>query len=69
MLKPTARWRAFEIDDERAVWSDTYEDAVRRYSALWAYARSVNPAVGDDWEHDVAADVAVARAVNGLSPG
>ena len=34
--------------------------------ALWAEARALGAATGDDWEQDLAADRAVARAVNGL---
>lgn len=69
VLNPTARWRAFEADDERAVAQGlTYEEALRRFAALWAHARAVNPALGADWEDDLAADFAVARAVNGLPP-
>ncbi len=43
-------------------------DALVRYAALWAYAREVNPDVGTDWQGDLEPDLAVARAVNGLSP-
>ena len=69
MLNPTATWRAFELADERAVTDGlTYEEALRRFAAWWAYARQVNPSVGEDWEDDLAVDLAVARAVNGLPP-
>lgn len=67
MLRPTARWLAFERDDERSRYAEPAA-ARRRFAALWDYARAVNPGIGDDWEHDLAPDIAVARAVNGLPP-
>lgn len=46
----------------------TYLEALRRFTGLWMEARQVRPDLGDDWEQDLCADLAVARAVNGLSP-
>jgi hypothetical protein len=69
VLNPTARWGDFEAADERESLAGlTYEQALQRYAALWAYAREVDPQAGSDWREDVAADLAVARAVNGLPP-
>ena len=69
MLNPTQQWRDFEAADEREAWRGlTYEAALERYAAWWAYARELRPDIGDDWEEDVQADIAVARAVNGLPP-
>ena len=69
MLNPTAGWRAFELADEREAAGLSYEEALARFAALWAYAREVRPDIGADWEDDVRADIAVARALNGLPPG
>lgn len=69
VLNPTALWREFEARDERETYADlTYEQALRRFAALWAYAREVNASIGEDWEEDIQADLAVARAINGLPP-
>ena len=69
MLNPTPVWRAFELADEReATRRLSYEEALARFAALWAHAREVRPDLGADWEEDVQADVAVARALNGLPP-
>jgi hypothetical protein len=69
MLHPTPRWRDFEAADERATFDAlTYEQALQRFAALWAYAREVDPAIGSDWREDLEADLAVARAINGLPP-
>jgi hypothetical protein len=46
----------------------TFEDAVVRFAALWAEAKALRPDLGADWEADLAPDLAVARASNGLPP-
>ena len=46
----------------------TYAEALARFTALWVHARALNPDFGSDWREDVEADIAVARAVNGLPP-
>jgi hypothetical protein len=46
----------------------TYREAVARFTALWVYARRVNPDFQTPWEIDVAADIELARVLNGLSP-
>lgn len=46
----------------------TYPEALQRFAALWREARLVNPGLGRDWLDDLKPDLAVARAVNGLSP-
>jgi len=69
MLTPTATWLAFERDDEAATYGRmSYAEALERFERLWRHARALNPAVGEDWEEDIAADLAVARAINGLPP-
>ncbi len=44
----------------------TYEQALAIFAALWDHARRVNPNVGGDWERDIAADIILARVLNGL---
>ncbi len=46
----------------------SYEQALERFSSLWAEARQLNPDMGKDWLDDLEPDLAVARAVNGLPP-
>ena len=59
----------FEADYQRTAYADlTFEQALGRFAALWAEARALHPALGDDWADDLAPDLAVARAVNGLAP-
>lgn len=67
MLNPSPRLRRLEAEDERACWNArSFEVTLTRYAALWAHARRINPDLGADWADDLAADFAVARAVNGL---
>jgi len=59
----------FERRFEGETYSDlAYAGALARYAALWAYARELSPDVGTDWQDDLEPDLAIARAVNGLSP-
>ncbi len=46
----------------------TYEQSLERFAALWAEARALGALGRVDWETDLEPDLAVARAVNGLSP-
>lgn len=69
MLTPTASWLAFEREDEVATYGHmSYAEALERFERLWRHARAINPAIGEDWEEDIAADLAIARAINGLPP-
>ena len=69
MIESPRRLDEFEAAYQRTAYADlTYEQALERFAALWAEARSLNPAMGDDWSEDLAPDLAVARAVNGLHP-
>jgi hypothetical protein len=69
MLRPTDRLHELEARDERERGrSLTYADALERYAALWREAQALNPSLGADWADDLTADLALARAVNGLPP-
>lgn len=69
MMLSTPRLRALEAAFQREAFADlTYEDALARFASLWAEARALRPDLGADWEGDLAPDLAVARAVNGLPP-
>lgn len=46
----------------------SYVDALRRFADLWAEARALNADVGHAWLEDLAPDLAMARALNGLPP-
>jgi hypothetical protein len=46
----------------------TYPEAVAVFEALWRQALLLNPEFPGDWHEDIASDLAVARAVNGLAP-
>lgn len=46
----------------------SYRQALRRFESLWAEARQLNPDWREHWLEDIAPDLAIARAVNGLPP-
>jgi hypothetical protein len=46
----------------------TYLEALAVFEALWRQAVLLNPEFPADWRQDVATDLIVARAVNGLPP-
>ncbi|MGQ0702310.1 MAG: hypothetical protein ACT4PM_04165 [Gemmatimonadales bacterium] len=48
--------------------TDSFDRALQRFAALWVHAQTLNPELGADWAEDLAADRAIARAVNGLPP-
>jgi hypothetical protein len=59
----------FEARYQREAYRDmTYAQALARFTALWEEARTLRPDMGEDWEDDIQADIAIARAVNGLPP-
>lgn len=63
--------RVSEIEarhDRETLGEPSYRDALERFVALWQFARLLNPDFGRDWRADLEADLAVARAVNGLPP-
>jgi hypothetical protein len=69
MIQPSPRLRELEARYQREAYAGlTYVEALARFTALWAEACIVNPDIGADWEEDLQADLAVARAVNGLPP-
>jgi hypothetical protein len=69
MIVSSKRLDEFEAGYQREAFASlTYEDALARFAALWAEARVLSPDLGQDWRGDLEADLAVARAVNGLPP-
>lgn len=69
MINPTPRLAEFEARYGRDAYRQlSYRTALNLFAALWAEAQVLDPAFGTDWREDLAADRAVARAVNGLPP-
>lgn len=69
MIRHTDRLRELDRRWERQTYgSMTFEEALARFSALWVEARGLRDDLGADWEEDLRADFAIARAVNGLPP-
>lgn len=69
MLRNPDRMRRFEGDEGRRAYRDlSYLDALAIFEALLEEARALRPDFGEDWEEDLAPDLAVARALNGLPP-
>ena len=69
MIESSGQLDAFEAAYQRTAYAGlSYQEALALFAALWAEARALNPSLGDDWAEDLAPDLAVARAVNGLPP-
>jgi hypothetical protein len=69
VIKPSALLLDFEARYAREAWRGlSYPAALALFTGLWTEAQLLNPGAGDDWERGLAADLAVARAVNGLPP-
>jgi hypothetical protein len=69
MVRSSDVLAALEARYQREAFRDlSYPEALARFAALWDEARALHPDLGADWEQDLAADLAVARAVNGLPP-
>ena len=71
MIEPSGRLDAFEAAYQRTAYAGlSYQEALALFAGLWAEARALDPAwgTGEDWPDDLEPDIAVARAVNGLSP-
>ena len=67
MLRDTEELRALERRYVREFIAPlSYRGALDRFTALWQHARLLNPDFPGDWEHDVAADVELARVLNGV---
>ncbi len=69
MIRSSATLEELEARYAREAFRDlSYPQALARFAAFWAEARALRPDVGSDWLDDLAPDLAVARAVNGLPP-
>jgi len=69
MIRSSKLLDDLEANQQRNAFRDlSYEEALQRFASLWAEARSLQPDLGRDWEDDLAPDLAIARAVNGLPP-
>lgn len=69
MIQPSPMLQEFEARDAREAYRELgFPAALALYTGLWIEARLLHPDVGADWEQDLAADLAVARALNGLPP-
>jgi hypothetical protein len=69
MVIERPRLRRFEAEYQRTAYRDlSMSDALALFQRLLEEARTLDPAFGRDWEADVAADLAIARAIHGLPP-
>ena len=69
MLQSTDRLRDLERRWEAERYRDMdFREALALFAALWTEARTLRPDLGARWREDLEADLAVARAVNGLPP-
>ena len=69
MIRPSPRLDELERRYQREAFQGlSHEQALERFSSLWAEARQLNPDAGKHWLEDLEPDLAVARAVNGLPP-
>ena len=69
MIRSSAILEQFEARYQReALRGLSFPQVLAIFAALWAEARALRPDIGSDWLEDLEPDLAVARAVNGLSP-
>lgn len=69
MINPTRRLTELEARYGREAFRHlSYADALELFAALWAEARALQGSPDADWQADLAPDLAVARALNGLPP-
>jgi hypothetical protein len=69
MVSDTQRLRQFESEYQRTAYRQmSLPEALALYQRLLGEARLLNPGFGLDWQADLAPDLAIARAINGLSP-
>ena len=67
MIKPSEKLKELEESYEAETYGTmSYEEALRRFTALWVEARKLNPDFAEDWEDDIESDLAIARVLNGL---
>ena len=67
MLRETEELRALERRYTRKFITPlSYRQALDRFTALWQHARLLNPDFPGDWKQDVAADLELARVLNGV---
>lgn len=69
VIRSSEKLRRFERRQARE-HAPSYERALAIFAALWAEARLLDPGFPhpERWEEDLAPDLAVARALNGLPP-
>lgn len=69
MLQPSPRLDELNRRFARArLGRLTYGEGLRIYAALWREAQALDPDFPDrDWRSDLGPDLAVARALNGLT--
>jgi hypothetical protein len=68
MIRASHELTLFERAYARSRRNTTYLEALEIFEALWEEAAALNPDFPGDWVADLAPDLAVARAVNGLPP-
>ncbi|MFQ5890733.1 MAG: hypothetical protein ACE5JR_11855 [Gemmatimonadota bacterium] len=69
MIRDCSTLSEFEKRYGREAFADlTYERALEIFAAMWKQARELNESFPGPWEDDIEADLAIARAVNGLPP-
>ena len=69
MIRPTRRLADLEARYTREAFRDwSYLQALELFAAMWQEARALHPTLGADWQNDLAPDLAMARALNGLPP-
>lgn len=69
MIRDCETLRRFERDYSRDRYaSQTFDEALTIFTALWNEAVMLNPDFPGDWRDDIQPDLDIARAVNGLPP-
>jgi len=69
MIRNESRLRQIDRRWEREAYYDlSFNEALGIYARLWQQALRLNPDPIADWREDLASDLAIARAINGLPP-
>lgn len=69
MIRNESRLRQIDLRWEREAYHDlSFIEALDIYARLWRQALRLNPDPIAGWREDLASDLAIARAVNGLPP-